>query len=91
MPILQTCKNNDLFSKGLTPLSDDKILDRSKLKQIAEDNLKCILNEKYVPCKVGNIVRKEEPFLEMFSTAIYLYIVCQNVALYGHGLTTLII
>ena len=28
------------------PLSDDKILDRSKLKQIADNILKCICNEK---------------------------------------------
>ena len=28
------------------PLPDDKILDWSKMKQIADDILKCILNEK---------------------------------------------
>ena len=30
----------------VNPLPDDKILDWSKLKQIADDILKCILNEK---------------------------------------------
>ena len=33
-----------MFSKGLTlnPSPDDKILDWFKLKQIADDNLKCV-------------------------------------------------
>ena len=44
----------------LNPLPDDKILDWSKLKQIADDFLKCILNEKQVPYRVENIVRKGE-------------------------------
>ena len=43
-------KNHDLFGKGLTtepgrsfnPLPDDKILDWSKLKLIADDISKCI-------------------------------------------------
>ena len=30
----------------ISPLPDDKILDWSKLKQIADDILKCIWNEK---------------------------------------------
>ena len=38
------------------PLPDDKILDWSKLKQIADDILKCIS----VPYRVENIVRKGE-------------------------------
>ena len=62
------------------PLPDDKILDWSKLKQIADYIVKCILNKKFVPYRVENIVRKGEitcykrilPFLTMFSTAIYL-------------------
>ena len=32
--------------RTLNPLPDDKILDWSKLKQIADDILKCIQNEK---------------------------------------------
>ena len=44
----------------LNPLPDDKILDWSKLKQISEDILKCIQNEKQVPYRVKNIVRKGE-------------------------------
>ena len=42
------------------PLPDDKILDWSKLKQIADDILKCILNGKQVPYRVENILRKWE-------------------------------
>ena len=42
------------------PSPDDKILDLSKLKQIAEDISKCIWNEKSVPYRVENIVRKGE-------------------------------
>ena len=38
---------------AFNPLPDDKILDWSKLKQIADDILKCILT-------VENIVRKRE-------------------------------
>ena len=62
---------------SFNPLPDDKILDWSKLKQIANDIF--IL----VPYRIENIVRKGEigcynlqaisPFLTMFSTAIYLY------------------
>ena len=40
------------------PLPDNKILDWSKLKQIADNILKSI--EKKVPNRVGNIVRKGE-------------------------------
>ena len=52
----------------LNPLPDDKILDWSKLKQISDDISKCIQNEKQVPYRVKNIVRKGEmacykPFL----------------------------
>ena len=35
-----------LGSKSLNPLPDEKILDWSKLKEIADDNLKCIESEK---------------------------------------------
>ena len=45
----------------LNPLPDDNILDWSKLKQIADDILKCIQNEKKnVSYRVENIVRKGE-------------------------------
>ena len=44
----------------LNPLPDDKILEWSKLKQIADDILKCISNEKYEPYRVQKILRKGE-------------------------------
>ena len=54
----------------------NKILDWSKLKQIADDILKCIWNVTQVPYSVENIVWKGEiAFLTMFSTVIYLYCV----------------
>ena len=61
-------------------LPDDKILDWSKWKEIADDIFKCIQNGKQVPCKVENIEGKGEncllqaisPFLTMFSTTIFL-------------------
>ena len=38
---MTTCES--IAEKGqINPLPDDKILDRSKLKQIADDTLKCI-------------------------------------------------
>ena len=40
------------------PSPDDKILDWSKLKQIADNILKCIWNIKYVPYRVETIVTK---------------------------------
>ena len=74
------------FSKGfyrrfINPLPDNKILDWLELKQIADDILKCIWNEKWVPYSVGNIVKKRRncllqaisPFLKLFSTAICLW------------------
>ena len=42
------------------PLPDDKILDWSKLKQIADHILKCIKSGKQVPYRVENIVIKGE-------------------------------
>ena len=42
------------------PLPDEKILDWSKLKEIADDILKCIESEKEVSYRVENIVRKGE-------------------------------
>ena len=42
------------------PLPDDKIVDWSKLKQIAEDILRYILHEKQVPYRVESIVKKGE-------------------------------
>ena len=61
------------------PLPDDKILDWSKLKQIADDILKCIKMKK--KCNIGKkafekrrncLLQASSPFLKMFSTAIYL-------------------
>ena len=66
------------FCFFLKPLPDDKILDLSKLKQIADDIFKCVLNGKKVPYRVENIVRK------VFHS--YLSFVRQNVVLYGNGL-----
>ena len=52
--IFRVVKSGDLCGKGLilyqtilgfNPLPDDKILDWSKLKQIADDIWKCVLNE----------------------------------------------
>ena len=42
------------------PLLDEKFLDWSKLKEIADDILKCIESEKFVSYRVENIVRKGE-------------------------------
>ena len=44
----------------VNPLPEDKILDWSELKQIAGNILKCIQNEKQIPYRVDNIVRKGE-------------------------------
>ena len=38
--------NLNKFEHKVNPLPDDKILDWSKLKQIADNILKCILNRK---------------------------------------------
>ena len=35
-----------IIIQSFNPLPDEKILDRSKLKEIADDNLKCIESEK---------------------------------------------
>ena len=47
---------------GLNPLPDEKILDWSKLKEIADDILKCIESDtlKCIVYRVENIVRKGE-------------------------------
>ena len=37
-----TCTCGDVNRTYIDPLPDDKILDWSNLKQIADDNLKCI-------------------------------------------------
>ena len=53
------CKG--LYSPSIhNPLADDKILHWSKLKQIADNILKCIQNEKSLSYRVENVVRKEE-------------------------------
>ena len=48
------------FELTLHSLPDDKIVDWYKLKQFADNTLKCISNEKHVPYRVENIVRKRE-------------------------------
>ena len=58
------------------PLPDDKILDCSNSKQIADDILKCIYNEKKVPYRLENIVFHR-----------YISLERQNEALRGNGLT----
>ena len=65
------------------PLPDDKILDWSKLKQIPDDVLKYIQNEKQVLYKVENIVRKGEiacfkQFLLFSQCFSQLYITCAS-------------
>ena len=42
----KTRKNKGLFGKRVNPLPDDKILDWSNLKQIADDIFECIWNGK---------------------------------------------
>ena len=73
-------------------LPDNKFLDRSKLKQIAEDFLKCILNENKYQYRVENIVRKAEiACYKQFSFShnvfhSYISLVHQNAAFCGNGL-----
>ena len=77
----------------INPLPDDKILDWSKLKQIADDILNCIYNGKEVPYRVKNIVRKGENACYKqkisFSHIVfhsYISLVHQNAVLCGNGL-----
>ena len=42
------------------PLPNDKILEKSKLKAVADSNLKVIQMAKFVLKKIENIVEKEE-------------------------------
>ena len=49
-----------LFEFSINPLPDNKLLDWSKLKQIADDILNCIQNENEVLYRVENIMRKGE-------------------------------
>ena len=47
--VSEPCSGQDWLHASLlciNPLTDDKLLDWSKLKQIADDILKCIQNEK---------------------------------------------
>ena len=57
--MLQTRKNQDLFEKRLT-LLNDKILDQSELKVIADDKNKCDSKIKIVQGRVENIEGKGE-------------------------------
>ena len=47
-----------LLATRVNPLPDEKILDWSKLKEIADNILKCIESEKKVSYRVENMVRK---------------------------------
>ena len=64
---------------NLNSLPDDKILDRSKIKQSADDILKSIQNEKWFPYRVENIVRKGE------IPQLYISLVRQNAVLCGNA------
>ena len=59
-----------LSSIFINPLPDDKILDCSKLKQIADDFLKYIYNGKYVPYTVEKITN--------FWEDIHAYQICRR-------------
>ena len=50
----------DLSSNGFNPLPDDKILDRSKLKQFADDNFKFYENSRKFSKMVENTEGKGE-------------------------------
>ena len=82
------CKVKQIFERhdfetlyGFNLLPDDKTLDWSKLKQIANDILKCIQNEKEGPYKIENTVRKGEiacnkqffPFFSQCFPQLYMY------------------
>ena len=61
--ILTQCSylhGNKLKRVTIPHINPDKNLDWSKLKEIADNILKCIKNEKYLPHRVENIVRKGE-------------------------------
>ena len=60
----------------VNPLPDDKILDWSKFKQIVDDILKCILNEK----KSAILGRK---YCEKRSNSSYLYILLKTGCIMG--------
>ena len=51
---------NFVWCDTFNPLPDDKILDWSKLKQVADNILKCISKEKLMSYRIENIVRKVE-------------------------------
>ena len=59
-------------------------LDWSKLKQITDDILKCIQNEKYVPYRVENCY-KQFLLFSLCLSQLYIF-VRQNAALCGNGL-----
>ena len=64
--VLQTCKNQGLFGKELTPnsLPNHKIIGLSKLKAFADDNLNMAQKLKNVVENVENIVEKGNCCLE---------------------------
>ena len=73
-------KYYSLCRRRVNPLPDNKILDWSKLKQIADKILKCIVEN---VVRIGEIACYKQ-FL-LFSQS-YVSLVRQNAALYGNGL-----
>ena len=61
-----------MLKRGLNPLPDNRILDWSKLKQIADD-ISAIKGRKHCEKKSNCLLQVISPFLTIFSTAIYLY------------------
>ena len=81
------------FSLALfNPLLDDKILDRSKMRQCAADNFRCHENSRKFSKRVENTVGKEKLFVTSnfsFSHSVFKRLVSQGlhkVSLCGKGL-----
>ena len=76
----------------MNPLPDDKILDRSKLKQSADDNFKFDENSRKFFKRVENTVVKEKLLIRSnfsFSHSVFQRLVSQGrqkVSLCGNGL-----
>ena len=76
----------------MNPLPDDKILDRSKLKQSADDNFKFDENSRKFSKRVENTVVKEKLLVRSnfsFSHSVFQRLVSQGrqkVSLCGNGL-----
>ena len=69
--VLQTGKNQGLFGKGLkfNSLPNDKILDQSNLKDVADDKINVTYVTNFVPGRVENIWKKEK----MLVTGIFSF------------------